>query len=177
MAAALAEKAAKLAQAHWTDAVQAAAQAAALQLRATELVDMDAMAYSEYVDVLRATRGLDAKSREQLVAPLRAATVDVPLSIIRVAGEVVELAVQLAGNGNPNLRSDAVVAALLAGAAAQAGLATLSVNVTPGSRDRRLAEARSLARAASALVRSLTARAPRGGPGRAPARSRGSARS
>jgi formiminotetrahydrofolate cyclodeaminase len=177
MAAALAEKAAKLSGAHWSDAARAAGQAEALRLRATELIDTDAHAYMDYVEAVRSARGLDALAREVAVGPLRSATVDVPLAIIRVAGEVVGLGAQLAGHGNPNLRSDAVVATLLAGAAAQAGLATLSVNIKHGSRDPRLAEARSLARAASARARSLTAPAPRGGPGRAPGRSRGSARS
>ncbi len=177
MAAALAEKAAKLSGAQWSDAAHAAGKAEALRQRATELVDTDAQAYMDYVGALRSARGLDARAKEVAVSPLRSATVDVPLAIIRVAGEVLELAAQLAGRGNPNLRSDAVVAALLAEAAAQAGLATLSVNVKLGSRDPRLVEARRLARAASARVRSLTAPAPRGGPGRAPGRSRGSARS
>jgi formiminotetrahydrofolate cyclodeaminase len=81
----------------------------------------------------------------------------VPLDSIRTAAQTVELASALAHFGNPNLRSDASVAALLAAAAADAGVVTMTANLPRGSRDRRLLEARRLARAARRTAAALRA--------------------
>jgi formiminotetrahydrofolate cyclodeaminase len=75
--------------------------------------------------------------------------VDVPLAIVRLAAETVELARDLAANGNPNLRADAMVAATLADAAATAAARLIAVNLTDARDDPRLEEARRTAEAAS----------------------------
>jgi formiminotetrahydrofolate cyclodeaminase len=76
--------------------------------------------------------------------------------MIRAAAEVSELAALLAERGNPNLRADAVVAAILAGAAAESGLTLITVNVHDTA-DVRLQEARKLAGQARKRADSLRA--------------------
>lgn len=68
-----------------------------------------------------------------------------PLDIVRSAAAVVALADQLAAHGNPNLRADAVVAAILAAAAAESAATLVAVNVEDQG-DVRLQEAQQLAR-------------------------------
>ena len=78
--------------------------------------------------------------------------------MIRAAAEVAELAVQLAQNGNPNLRADAVVGAMLAAAAAESGLLLIEVNLGDPAGDARLAVAKKLARTARGLALSIRPR-------------------
>ena len=149
MAAALLEKVARLSTAQWASAEVALEQAHALRLRAQELVEADAQAYLSFVEALRAAKELRGDARENSVRPAREATVDVPLAIVRLGAETVELAQELAANGNPNLRADAMVAATLADAAATAAARLISVNLSGDRSDPRLDEARRTANAAS----------------------------
>jgi methenyltetrahydrofolate cyclohydrolase len=149
VAAALLEKAARLSTAQWASAEVALEQAHSLRLRAEELVDADARAYLTFVEAMRAAKALRGQARERAVSPARAATVDVPLAIARLGSETVELAGELAANGNPNLRADAIVAATLAAAAATASARLIAVNLSGARRDPRLDEAHKTARAAT----------------------------
>jgi formiminotetrahydrofolate cyclodeaminase len=155
MAAALLEKAAVLSAKHWRGAAAAGERAHALRLRAEELLEEDAHAYLAFVEALRAAMGMNAEARGRSVGPAHSKTVDVPLAVVRSATEVVELAAALAGHGNPNLRADAVVAATLAAAAAEAGAGLMAVNLFDSPSDPRLEEARSLAKAARENVAAL----------------------
>lgn len=154
IASSLLEKVAKLSTTRWTSADAALEQAHALRLRAEELAEADASAYMSYVDAQRAAKAMPDEERERVIAPARAATVDVPLAIARLAGETVELAATLAENGNPNLRADAMVAATLAAAAALSAARLITVNLS-GAPDDRSAEATRVARAASAKAAAL----------------------
>ena len=147
IASSLLEKVARLSTARWASADAALEEAHALRLRAEELVEADANAYMAYVDAQRATKALGREERERIVAVARAATVDVPLAIARLAGETVDLAAALAKNGNPNLRADAMVAATLAAAAATSAARLIGVNLS-GAQDDRFLDADRLARAA-----------------------------
>jgi formiminotetrahydrofolate cyclodeaminase len=124
-------------------------RANALRLKSFELIEEDAQAYIAFVDAVRS---------QEDVETARARTIEVPLRMTRAAAEVVGLAVQLAKNGNPNLRADAVVGATLAAAAADAGLTLIEVNIGQGVADARLDEARTLAREAGESARSLRSR-------------------
>lgn len=115
-------------------------------MESLELVEEDAQAYLAFVDAARSRTDVEAA---------HARTVDVPLRMTRAAAEVVDLAVQLASYGNPNLRADAVVGATLAAAAAESGLTLIAVNLADAADDARLAEARRLARKATGLAASL----------------------
>ena len=68
-----------------------------------------------------------------------------PLEIARVGAEVAELSAELARTGNPNLAGDAIAAALLAEASAQAAARLVTINLTDGPAVR---EATDLARRA-----------------------------
>ena len=148
MAAALLEKVARLSMSNWASADAALEEAHGLRLRAEELVEADANSYMSYVEAVRAAKSIHGKTRERAIAPARAATIDVPLAIARLASETVDLAEALAENGNPNLRADAMVAATLAAAAATAAARLVVVNLS-GARDSRLTEAGRIASAAT----------------------------
>jgi methenyltetrahydrofolate cyclohydrolase len=174
-AAGLVEKAARLSTDHWVGAANIGKRAAVVRKVATLLVDADMAAFTEYMTAVRAARGLHTAERERILAPARERIIEPPLSIVRAAAEVVAMAVEMAEHGNPNLRSDAVVALQLAAAAARSASVTLADNV-PSPRDPRLVEARRLARAATESARRLRAPARPDGRGRGPTQPRGSRR-
>jgi formiminotetrahydrofolate cyclodeaminase len=155
MGAALLEKAAVLSLTHWSGAARAGERAHALRLRAEELLEEDAHAYLAFVEALRAAKGMSGEARARAVGPAHSKTVDVPLAIVRSGAEVVDIAAALAAHGNPNLRADAVVAATLAAAGADAGVGLMTVNLAGAPSDPRLEEARHLAEAALDKVAAL----------------------
>lgn len=155
VAAALLEKAAKLSAAHWAGAAGAGERANALRLQAEELLEEDAQAYMDFVEAMRAAKGMMGEARDRAITPAHSKTVDVPLAIVRSGAEVVEIAAALAAHGNPNLRADAVVAATLAAAAADAGTGLMAVNLSGAQSDPRLTEARRLATGAGRKAGSL----------------------
>ena len=169
MAAALLEKVASLSGRQWLGATGARERATAMREAAGELVDADAIAYTEFVNARRGGPGLDLEGA-------RALTIDVPMRTLRAAAETVELAWALAELGNPNLRSDSLVAGQLALAGAQAALITMTANLLDSPRDARLIEARRLVRSASGRLKSTGARGSAGGPGRGRARPAGKRR-
>lgn len=175
MAAGLVEKSARLSTEHWIGAANIGKRAAVVRKLATLLIDADVAAFTEYLKAVRAARGLHTTERDRILAPARERIVEVPLSVVRSAEEVVALAIDMAQHGNPNLRSDAFAAAQLAAAAARSASVTLADNVRSAA-DPRLVEARRLAQGAIASARRLRAPARRDGHGRAPARPRGSGR-
>jgi formiminotetrahydrofolate cyclodeaminase len=145
-AAALLEKSARLSTKQWDGAPAALERAHALREESFALIEEDAQAFLAFVEAVRS---------EKDVETAHARTVDVPLRMTRAAAEVADLAVQLANHGNPNLRADAVVAAILAAAAAESGLMLIAVNVGDVAGDARVAAARQLARKATGLASSL----------------------
>ncbi len=165
-AAALLQKVARLSTKQWPEASEAHTRAERLRLRSEELIQEDSLAYLAFVGAVRT--GED-------VARARARTIEIPLEIVRAAAEVAELAEQSASSGNPKLRPDAVVAAMLAGAAAESAAYLVGVNAGDTA-DVRLDEARRLASEASARLRSPGARGSSSGPGRGRGRPEGSRR-
>jgi formiminotetrahydrofolate cyclodeaminase len=142
----LVEKSARLSNKQWDGAAGALQRARALREESFGLIEEDSQAYLAFVEAVRAQKDVEAA---------HALTVDVPLRMIRAAAGVAELAVQLANHGNPNLRADAVVGAVLAAAAAESGLLLIEVNLGDAAGDARFAVARKLARKATGLAASL----------------------
>jgi formiminotetrahydrofolate cyclodeaminase len=142
----LVEKSARLSNKQWDGAAGALERAHALRVESFGLIEEDAQAYLAFVDAVRS---------QQDIGAAHARTVDVPLRMVRAAAEVAELAVQLANQGNPNLRADAVVGAILAAAAAESGLLLIEVNLSDPAGDARFGVARKLARRATGLAASL----------------------
>lgn len=124
--------------ARFSDAQEEVAAAARLRARVAPLAQADADAYAAFL----ATRDEAARSR----------TVEVPLEVAAVGAEVAALAAGLAERGNPNLRGDAVAAALAAAAGAKVGAKLVAINLR-GRADERATRARDLAAAADEAAR------------------------
>ena len=163
MGAALLEKVALLsARQMGDDADSARGRAHAQRMRCEELIEADVHAYLAFVAARRSGDEVDVA---------RSATVEVPIEIARAAAEIVEMGCRLADAGNPNLRADAVAAAILARSAVECAAMLVRVNLGSAAGDPRAGEARRLVRSASASVRRLTAPRREGGPDRGRARS------
>lgn len=161
MAAGLVEKSSRLSTQHWVGAANIGKRAAVLRKLATLLIDADVAAYTDFM------RTKSTADRERII--------EIPLSVVRSAEEVVGLATQLVEHGNPRLRSDAYAALQLAAASARAASVTVADNVRE-ARDARLVEARALAKGATERARKLRAPVPSGGRGRGRAQSPGTDR-
>lgn len=129
-------------------AAELAVRADQLRHRAAALVDEDARAYQAVLDTRRNSGAGSSAAREAA----KHAT-EVPLEICELAGETATLAVRLATDGNPNLRGDAITAALLAEAAACSAAGLVRINTDDAGLSARAAQAVSQARSVSAGFR------------------------
>jgi formiminotetrahydrofolate cyclodeaminase len=100
-------------------------RAGRLRTRALELAEVELHAYERVLEALRLRR-------ENPEEAARTEASRSPLEIARVGAELTELAGELAHTGNPNLSGDALAAALLAEAAAQAAARLVAINLTEG---------------------------------------------
>jgi len=121
--AALLQKVALRSEELWSGAAGAHARAAAMRARAEELVELDSLAYLEFMEAMRAGHNVETARQK---------TIDIPMEIASLAAEVVALAHVLESNGNPNLKADAAAAAILAQAAATTAAMLVTVNVSAG---------------------------------------------
>jgi formiminotetrahydrofolate cyclodeaminase len=126
---------------------------------AASLIQADA---GSYAAVIAARRSAGPKS-EQAAAALAAAA-GVPMEIIELAALVARAAARLAADGNPNLRGDAITAALLAAAGARAAAVLVDINLAARPDDGRPARATRLADEAAALAAAAAQRSPRAHP-------------
>lgn len=147
LAAGLTAMAARFCAPQAGDSEEVAVQADQDRHRAAALVDEDAGAYQAVVDTRRGCAAGSSTAREAI----RHAAI-VPLQTCELAGQTATLAARLATNGNPNLRGDAITAALLAEAAARSAASLVRINIAAGAPDddlsRRAAHATFQARAA-----------------------------
>ena len=152
LAAGLAGMVARFSTEQCGDASHILGQADGLRLRAAELAQADGMAYQRVINARREARA-DA-DRRQRVRTASSAAADVPCEIARVGATVAELAARLAEHGNPNLRGDAVTAALLAEAGVRAAAELVALNLRlPAIADGRDRESSGLVGLASAAAR------------------------
>jgi formiminotetrahydrofolate cyclodeaminase len=128
-----------------------AAQAVALELRAARLAERNERAFAA---ALAALRGAPDGS---LGAAMEVAA-EIPGEIAVAAADVADLAAVLAHDGDPDLRADAVVAALLAEAAAAGAAHLVEINLTVAADDARVAAAHAAAGAAREAARRATPR-------------------
>ena len=114
-----------------------------LRATATGLMDQDALAYGAVITALRRSRsaerdpvdGNTAASTE--VARALSDAADVPMRIVDAAWQLVDIAAELAADGNPALRGDALSAAILGGAAARAAAELVGINLAAAPADPR----------------------------------------
>lgn len=150
LAAALVEMAAAFTP-HQEAAGERAAAARSIALR---LADEDAEAYGRVIAAWRLPK--DDPRRATHVAEALSEAADVPLAIAEEAADVAEAAAELAAQGNPNLRGDAVTGAVLAEAASRSAARLVEINLEARSDDPRADRARHLAgRAHAARQRAL----------------------
>jgi formiminotetrahydrofolate cyclodeaminase len=159
MAAGLLAKVARSSGDSWPEAAGIAAQAESLRGRATPLAEVAAEQYEAALRAREESDGEPGERRDFELGRAYAKAAEPPLQIARAATDVAELAVVVAESGEPALRADAIVAALLAAAAASAAAELVAVNLTASAGDPRVIEAAKLAEDAARAAE--TARAAR----------------
>ncbi len=102
-----------------------------LKDRLLQLVDDDTQAFNQVMEALRLPRGSEEQQKEREVALERAqqeATL-VPLEVLRLSRQLLELSERVVSRGNKNSLSDAGVSALTAVAAAEAAYYNIKINL------------------------------------------------
>jgi formiminotetrahydrofolate cyclodeaminase len=131
----------------WSEAAASVAQAETLRRRAERLARDDA----EALELFLAAREGGDRRRETRDFHLGRAldhAADVPLAIGETSCDVALLAEHVAEHGDPEVRAEAAVAALLAHAASRAALHLVEVNLAAGPDDERVLRAARLVAAA-----------------------------
>jgi formiminotetrahydrofolate cyclodeaminase len=161
LAAALTAMAARFSTEHLADADGLAGRADELRGEVVLLAPADAAAYGRVLDAQRTPRE-DEEARRRKVREALTEAADVPLSVAGIGAEVAGIAARLVEGGNPNLRGDAVTAAVLAGAGVRAAAALVEINLSAGGADdgrlSRVAELRATAAAAQGAAEGAGAR-------------------
>ena len=161
LSAALSAMAARFSTEHLADADGLAVRADGLRGEVVLLARADAAAYGRVLEAQRAPRE-DEEARRRKIREALTEAADVPLSIAGIGAEVAGNAARLVEEGNPNLRGDAVTAAVLAGAGVRAAATLVEINVSAGGADDgrilRAAELRATAAAAEKAVEGAGAR-------------------
>jgi formiminotetrahydrofolate cyclodeaminase len=105
--------------------------AAALQSKLLAAVDRDSESYQAVLAAFRLPKGTQSEiqSRNAAVQEAFKGACRVPLQVAEMAGQVADLAVQAARDGNRDLITDACVSALLARAAGLGALMNVRVNL------------------------------------------------
>jgi methenyltetrahydrofolate cyclohydrolase len=104
------------------------------------------------IPALRAC-GAAAPGKPRLAAALSQASV-VPMEVAEIGAELAAVAAAIAAGGNPNVRGDAVTAALLAAAGSRSAAALVRINLAGAKADDRPARAERLASEAARLAAS-----------------------
>jgi len=152
LAAGLCEMSAGLSVRQLPEAQRLAEQARRLRDRAAPLAQADAEAYRAVIAALRAP-DTAIPGQPELAAALSQACV-VPMEVAETGAEVAAVAAAVASGGNPNLRGDAITAALLAAAGSRAAAALVRINLAGAGDDDRPARAEQLAAGAARLAAS-----------------------
>ncbi len=157
LSAALAGMAARFSEKHLDGSAELAARAEKLRERALPLAQADAEAYGRVISAYRMPREENPARRKREIREALSGAADVPLEIVEIGAEVADLASHLARSGNPNLKGDAVSAALLAEAAvrAAANLAEINLSGAEARDDARLGQLGKIQMRAAAARKSV----------------------
>jgi formiminotetrahydrofolate cyclodeaminase len=118
-----------------------------LRARLVELAEHELHAFEPVLDAIRLPRA--QPGRDARVAAALSEAAESPLDIARAAGEVAELAAELAVSGARRLVGDAVTAALLAEASCVAAGRLVEINLESVADEPRRSEVSDLAAAAA----------------------------
>jgi formiminotetrahydrofolate cyclodeaminase len=121
-----------------------------LRERALGLADDDATAYNRYVAASSLSKVPDPEPRRVAVRAALDAAADVPAELAGLAVDIAAAGEDLAVSGNPNLRSDACTATLLAAAVAGSAAILVNENLRAHPDDPRVSAARAHAAQAAA---------------------------
>jgi methenyltetrahydrofolate cyclohydrolase len=127
MAAALVAMAARFSDKQLASAHDLAEKADVIRAEVLPLAQADAEAYGALMAAYRLPK--EDPGRSEAIAAAAEEAADVPLEIAAFAAESALLAAHLAKEGNPNLKGDAVAAALLASAAARTSANLVRINL------------------------------------------------
>ncbi len=152
MSAALCAMAARLSWRQMPGAPDIVTEALAIRSALAPLGEEDAAAYGRVIAARRLADGPDPSERRRRVLEALSGANDVPLATARAGARVTLLAADVAESGNPTVRGDAVVAAVLAGAGAEAAGALVRINLADLPGDDRHGIVRSLLDEAGAGV-------------------------
>jgi formiminotetrahydrofolate cyclodeaminase len=108
------------------------------------LCDQDPRTYLGVIAARRSPPTPDPADRTNRITAALSEAAAVPMTVLEAGARLARLAAELAEEGNPNLRGDAVVAAVLAGAGAEAAAALVRINLAGRPGDDRLVLARTL---------------------------------
>jgi formiminotetrahydrofolate cyclodeaminase len=133
----------------WPEARGATAQAEALRSRIEPLAQADAEAYESALAAFRLPELLEPEVRNATLGVALERAAAIPLAIAEVGADVADLAANLAENGNPNVRGDAVAGALLAEAGTRAAAHLVRINLGAVPDDVRVTRASMVAEAAA----------------------------
>jgi len=144
IAAALCTMAARLSLGDMPGAEAIAEEAQSIREHLAPLCDEDPRSYLAVIAARRAPPTPDPADRTRRINAALSEAAQVPMAVLEAGARLAQLAARLAEEGKPNLRGDAVVAAVLAGAGAEGAAALVRVNLAELPGDDRLARARSL---------------------------------
>jgi formiminotetrahydrofolate cyclodeaminase len=134
LAAGLLAMVARFSTRQMADAVNLAAQADQLRVRAIDLAGDDARAYQDVLAAYALPK--DSADRKTRIRAALERAADVPLQIAEIAAEGTTIGARLIGSANPNLKGDAIVGVLLAQSAVRGAVTLVQLNVRMGNLDR-----------------------------------------
>ena len=152
LSAALCVMTARLSTRHTEEAHDIAAEALSIRDDMAPLCDRDAEAYLRVMTETRRPDDGDVEERERRMTAALSEASDVPVAVVTAGARVARLASTLAEKGNPSVRGDAVAAAVLAGAGAEAAGVLVRVNLAEHPDDDRHRMVSDLLESAAASV-------------------------
>ena len=155
--AATAAAEALLSVARASDDASLAQRAEVLRLRVAGTAKLNAARYPRALAAREATADLPQKQRDEQIGEAYARAAEPPLELARISADMTELAADIADDALLGLRSDAVVAGLLAAATARGAAMLVAINLTALRDDPRVAEAERYAATAERAVDRLAA--------------------
>lgn len=140
----------------WGERGSAVAQAKVLRERLSEVAPLNDEVYEQALAALGLPDEVDRSARRELIASSLERAAAFPLAIAEAAANVAELAAVVSEDGDPRVRADATVGAMLALGATRAAAHLVEINLGVLERDERhLRAVRLAADAAAASARTL----------------------